>query len=141
MADRRASLRGDLALLCCAALWGATFPATRALLQHASPLTANALRFTAAALLLAPAGLRGRSSPARLPGIALGLVLGAGYALQTAGLARIGSARSAFLTALYVLMTPLVEWALRRGRPPLRTLAGGALAVAGVAVMSGPAAW
>lgn len=134
---------GEIALLVCAAGWGATFPLTRSALDHASPLALLSVRFLLATLLLSrnffrsgPAALK----PALGAGIALGSLLSAGYMLQTFGLTVISASRSAFLTAFYVLFTPFIEWGVTRLRPPARTMAGALLALLGAAVMTGGAA-
>ncbi len=54
-------------------------------------------------------------------GLILGVVLALAFAAQTFGLAAIGPSRSAFLTAFYVVFTPVCEWLLI-GRPPARRL-------------------
>jgi len=131
---------GDLALLACACAWGATFPITRAALADVSPALLVAIRFLLATVLLAPWWPRGASLRAASPlgwGVALGAVLACGFTLQTWGLTRIGAGRSAFLTALYVLLTPLIEWGWTRRRPPARSFAGAVLALGGVAAMTG----
>lgn len=108
----------------CAFVWGATFPAVQAALQHASPLTLLGVRFLlAAAVIAVPAWKLGPSAlrTALRWGLALGVVLALAFAAQTFGLARIGPSRSAFLTAFYVVFTPVCEWVLTR-RPPARRL-------------------
>ncbi|UCF66128.1 MAG: DMT family transporter [Acidobacteriota bacterium] len=145
MTTRRTQLAGEAALVCCAMLWGATFPVTRELVRHVSPITLNAARFVLAALVLVPfalsfaRGLRGRLViQAALPwGLALGALLAGGYATQSAGLQYIGAARSAFLTAFYVLLTPLIEWTMLRRRPAPAAIAGAATAMVGIALLSG----
>ncbi len=133
-------LGGDLALLACAIGWGATFPVVEASLDHASPLVLNGVRFLLAAVFLVRPALR--ASPAEHGaaagwGLALGVLLAAGYALQTTGLQTIDPARSAFLTAFYVILTPLIDWLVRGHRPARAVLVGAVLALAGVFVMTG----
>ncbi len=108
----------------CAFTWGATFPAVRLALQDASPLTLLAVRFLLAAAVVAiPAWKLGPSAlrAALRWGLSLGVVLALAFAAQTFGLAAIGPSRSAFLTAFYVVFTPVCEWLLI-GRPPARRL-------------------
>ena len=49
-----------------------------------------------------------RSAPRRVAGASLGLLLAAGYALQTAGLERTTVSSTGFITGLYVVFTPLL---------------------------------
>lgn len=142
IAPRRAQLRGDLALLSCAAIWGATFPIIEAALEHASPLVLNALRFTVGALLLVGYAFGPHSvrrPGALLVGAGLGALLAGGYALQTVALPEIGPSRSAFLTAFYVIFTPFLDWVFFRRRPGAASFLGAVVALAGVAVMTGAA--
>ena len=134
-----ASLAGDLALLFCALAWGATFITARHALTAVSPLLLNTLRFTLATLVLLPLALRHRRELARAArwGSLLAVFLAGGFALQVLGLARIGAARSAFLTAFYALFTPPLEWLVTGRRPPARVFAGTAIALAGIGVMTG----
>jgi drug/metabolite transporter (DMT)-like permease len=122
--------------------WGATFPVIDASLAHASPLTLNAVRFAFAALLLLPRLLRpaaGSLSSALGPGLALGVVLAAAYALQTYAMPLVGPSRSAFLTAFYVIFTPLLDWIFNGERPSAGLALGALLAFGGAALMSGDA--
>ncbi len=133
---------GEFALLACAVGWGATFPLIDASLEHASPLTLNAVRFGLAALLLLPRLFRqgqGTLRAALAPGLALGIVLAAGYALQTYAMPLVGPSRSAFLTAFYVIFTPLLDWIFNGERPRAQVALGALLAFAGAALMSGGA--
>jgi len=53
------------------------------------------------------------------------------------GAARTTPARAAFITGLYVVITPLLQAVLLRRRPRRSTLIGGAIALAGLWVLSG----
>jgi drug/metabolite transporter (DMT)-like permease len=67
----------------------------------------------------------------------LGLLLAAGYALQTEGLARTTVSSTGFITGLYVVFTPLLALALFRQRTGAAVWVGVALSVAGLALLSG----
>lgn len=101
------------ALLLTTLIWGATFPATKAVLEQIPPLSFLFLRFLLGALLVG-AGfllwrLRLHRDPAvlRAAAIATGWLF-LGYVLQTVGLHHTTSSNSAFITALYVVMVPLM---------------------------------
>jgi drug/metabolite transporter (DMT)-like permease len=120
--------------------WGATFPLVKGALSDAGPLTFLALRFSLAAVFVIPL-LRARGSrsvPWRA--IACGAALFVGYTLQTTGLATTSPARSAFITALSVILVPLFEPMLGLGRASLRVWVGAATALAGLAVLLRPQA-
>jgi drug/metabolite transporter (DMT)-like permease len=134
-----ARLRAVLLLAAATAIWGATFVVVKRGLAGNAPMTFLALRFMIATAVLLPL-LRGRT--VRIPRSPLVLACGAalfcGYALQTAGLASTTPARSAFITALSVVLVPLVEPAFGINRWSGRALAGALVALAGLAVLLQP---
>jgi drug/metabolite transporter (DMT)-like permease len=99
-----------------------------------------AVRFAIASATLAfPAAKRmrglGRSGVAG--GAFLGLLLAAGYALQTAGLQRTTVSSTGFITGMYVVLTPLIALVLYRSRIGLGAWVGVLVATAGLAMLSG----
>jgi drug/metabolite transporter (DMT)-like permease len=129
-----------LALIAVTAVWGYTFvPMKDAVALY--PLFAFlTVRFLIAAVVLAvPAGPRLRSLGRQgwIAGTALGLLLALGYALQTAGLQRTTVSSAGFITGLYVVFTPLLGLLLFRTRVGAAVWVGVALAVAGLALLSG----
>ncbi|WP_091438828.1 DMT family transporter [Geodermatophilus poikilotrophus] len=135
--------RQELALVGITALWGATFLVVHLAVQHSGPLFFVGLRFLTAGLISVVvfrrtlAGLTRRELGA---GAAIGVTIFLGYALQTLGLQTIPSSTSAFLTALYVPIVPLLQWAVFRRAPRPAALAGVALAFAGLVLLAGPGA-
>ena len=102
-----------LALLLTTFIWGATFPATKAALEQMPPLSFLGLRFLLGTLLIAAwfltTGYRLRWERGVLYASAVATVfLFFGYALQTVGLHYTSASNSAFLTALYVVLVPLM---------------------------------
>ena len=67
----------------------------------------------------------------------LGVLLGLGIGLQTAGLERTTVSSTGFITGLYVVLTPLFGLLLFRTRVGLEVWAGVVLAVVGLAMLSG----
>ena len=102
-----------LALLLTTFVWGATFPATKAVLEQVPPFAFLFLRFFLGALLVG-AGyliwrLRLHRDPAVLRASAIATCwLFLGYVLQTVGLNYTTASNSAFITALYVVVVPLI---------------------------------
>jgi drug/metabolite transporter (DMT)-like permease len=70
-------------------------------------------------------------------GILLGTLLGAGFALQTAGLQRTTVSSTGFITGMYVVLTPLIALVLFRSRIALTAWGGVVLATVGLAMLSG----
>lgn len=145
LAARSPALAAELLLVGVAAVWGGTFPVIKTLVGQVPPHTLLALRFTAAAaLLLVPAWPRYASLQPEerrvlgLEGMALGLCLWAAYFLQTAGLQFTTASKAAFLTALGVVLVPLLGALLFRYQPAPATWLGVGVATVGLALLSLP---
>lgn len=135
-------LPADLALAAISLIWGATFVVIKRALEDSSPLTFILLRFLlAAGLLLSLWGRRvrwGERATRRAAGV-VGSLLFAGYAFQTAGLEFTSPAKSAFLTALSVVLVPLILVALSRQKVHRRLWLGVAAAALGTYALAIPA--
>jgi drug/metabolite transporter (DMT)-like permease len=113
-------------LLLAAALWGFAFLFQKSAMSHVGPLTFIGARGVVAGLALAPLArweAKRQVLPAQ-PGllrwaVAGGLVFFVAAALQQSGLQTASVTNSGFLTALYVVLTPLIAWAFTR-KPPSR---------------------
>ena len=84
--------------------------------------------------------LRGLGSLGRTglgAGALAGSLLGAGFLLQTAGLERTTVSSTGFVTGMYVVLTPLIGFALFRSRVTRPVWAGVALTTIGLALLSG----
>jgi drug/metabolite transporter (DMT)-like permease len=96
-----------------------------------------AVRFAIASVALAPlAARRLKASGVGISGL-LGLLVAAGYALQTEGLARTTVSSTGFITGLYVVFTPLLAFVLFRQRVGAAVWLAVALSVVGLALLSG----
>jgi drug/metabolite transporter (DMT)-like permease len=129
-----------LALLTVTAVWGVTFVQVKDAVELYPLFAFLAVRFAiASATLAVPAGprLRGLGRRGWLAGCLLGLLLAAGYGLQTAGLERTTVSSTGFITGLYVVFTPVLALVLFRTRIGLAAWAGVALATLGLALLSG----
>jgi len=98
------------------------------------------VRFLVAGLVLLawPGVLRGLSRPVLRDSLWLALPSALGYVLQAAGMRGLEAGTNAFLTSLYTPFTPLLAWLLFRKMPAGRVLVAVAVAMAGVAVLTGP---
>jgi drug/metabolite transporter (DMT)-like permease len=110
-------LNADLALLLAAAVWGIAFLFQKSATGHIGPLAFIAARCAVAAVALAPFAwqeARGARLPAGrgLPAIAMlgGVTFLIAAWLQQAGIATATVTNTGFLTALYVVITPLFAW-------------------------------
>lgn len=132
-------LLADLALMAVAAVWGATFPVAKRILDQFPVFWYLAVRFAVACCVLAPVGWRDLSaSPTRFWawGILAGLALAAGYALQTLALLTSPATDAAFITGLFVVLTPVLASLV--GRWPTRwEWLGVASGTTGLALLTG----
>ncbi|MDR3671707.1 MAG: DMT family transporter [Holophaga sp.] len=130
--DRPRHTRAVLGTLLAATLWGASFAAMKFALQaHLSVGLMLASRFGVGALCLGVL-IACRRVPVRkaavVDGLWLGLVLTAAFWLQADGLRFTSTAKSGFITGLYVLFTPAIGVLLGHRLRPAH--AAGALAAA-----------
>ncbi|WP_196717302.1 DMT family transporter [Actinomyces trachealis] len=140
--DARSSIVSQLApalvLFVVAMVWGSSFTLTKDLLAYQPVLDFLGLRFAVAgvagAVVLAPQLWRADWGT-WWRGAALGAVFALAQVLQTFGLDRASASVSGFLTALYVVGTPIVGWALWRVRLARSTLVSVLLALVGAAVL------
>ncbi|WP_070154223.1 DMT family transporter [Sphingobium phenoxybenzoativorans] len=133
--------RAELALIGITLLWGATFLIVKNAMTVTGPLFFVGLRFataTIAAAIVAAPLLRGVTRKEWIAGSAIGLGIFIGYTLQTWGLQTIPSSTSAFITAVYVPLVPLLQWAILRRPPHLMSWIGVALAFGGLLLVAGP---
>jgi drug/metabolite transporter (DMT)-like permease len=137
--------RAEAALVLNTIVWGATFVLVKQALHDVSPVLFLALRFTLAAVALLVL-FRGSWSAPRNPrwsltgGALAGVFLFSGYAFQTIGLQYTTAPKSAFLTGLTAVMTPLLAAVVYRTRPRAAEIGGVLLATCGMALMTLPGA-
>lgn len=124
--NKTRKLLGAGALLLAAVLWGTAFVTQLKGMDHLSPLAFNALRFTLGAISVLPllALPEAHALPNNWKRTILACVLSGGalfaaIALEQYGVKLSGSAgRSGFITALYIVITPLLGMALGEKSKP-----------------------
>ena len=152
-------LTADLLLLLAAAIWGLAFVFQKTAMEVVGPLTFIAARASVAALALAPVAFfewwrAGRSqregnpsgpvvAPALLPaglvraGAIAGVAFFLGAYLQQEGLKTATATNAGFLTALYVVFTPLLAWLVFRRRPGIVLIPAVILSFTGTWLLGG----
>jgi len=129
-----------VALIAVTAVWGVTFVQVKDAVELYPLYAFLAVRYAIATGVLGVVGARrvralGRAGFAA--GAILGVLLGVGIGLQTAGLERTTVSSTGFITGLYVVLTPLFGLFLFRTRVGLEVWLGIVLSVAGLAMLSG----
>jgi drug/metabolite transporter (DMT)-like permease len=127
-------------LVAVTAVWGVTFVQVKDAVAIYPLFAFLALRFAIASATLAVPGtprIRSLGRAGAAAGALLGALLGAGYVLQTAGLERTSVSSTGFVTGMYVVLTPVLALLLFRDRLGRRAALGVALAVVGLALLSG----
>lgn len=133
--------RQELVLVVVTMFWGGTFLVVQTAMKYSGPLFFVGFRFGMAglfALIVFRKHLAKITRYELMAGMCIGLVLCLGYSLQTAGLKTIESSKSAFITALYVPMVPVLQWFIIRHRPRLMSWVGIALAFIGLILLTAP---
>lgn len=139
MTARRSTVGWTLALVAVTFVWGSTFVVVQEAVARLPVFAFNVWRFAIAAAVL---GLFFHRDLLRLGtrgwqhGTLLGTALWAGYALQTFGLTRTTAPKAAFITGMFVVITPLLQALLLRRRPVPAAMVGAALAAGGLATMT-----
>lgn len=121
--------------------WGGTFLAVQYAVTLSGPFFFVGLRFAMAALfvgLLSIKVLRGVTWLEVKAGVAIGVSIALGYGMQTWGLQTISSSKSAFITAMYVPLVPLLQWLCLGRMPGLMSCIGIVLAFIGLILLAGP---
>lgn len=152
MARDRSQWRGAALLVLTALIWGTAFVAQSVGMDYLGPFAFNGVRSFIGGGALLPViafSSRLRKSPPEekavprgkgrrslfLWGGACGLLLGTASLLQQAGLETATPGKAGFLTALYIVIVPVLGMFLGR-RPGLLVWAGVALALAGAYLLS-----
>jgi len=90
-------------------IWGGTFPLVKVILNFLSPINLLMYRFLFAALIALPFFVKGIKKNRKfiLKLILLSILLYIAYYTQTVGLKYTTSSKSAFITGLYIIFTPI----------------------------------
>lgn len=137
--QQRSARLPEFMLLLVTLVWGATFLVIQIALQDGGPFSLLLARFSIGAAVLALA-LGRRMKALTRDEIWTGAVIGSAafgtFACQTIGLQYILSSKSAFLTALYVPIVPLLQLAVLGVAPRLSAWLGIVISFLGLTVLS-----
>ncbi|MCX6143407.1 MAG: DMT family transporter [Ignavibacteriales bacterium] len=134
--------RAELFLLSVTLIWGSTFALSKYLLDTISPLFYIAVRFSLALVIftvLAYSRVIKTTKDAFLKGGILGVLLFSGFASQTIGLQYTGATKSAFITGMMVVFTPICQIIIQRKAPKVGNIIGILLVTIGLYLLTSPA--
>lgn len=152
MERNRSQLRGASLLTLTALIWGVAFVAQSVGMDYLGPCAFNGVRNFIGGIALLPviafasrmrrAGPEKQTAPSvsgrkrlLLWGAACGILLGSASLFQQAGLQTASAGKAGFLTALYIVIVPVLGMFLGR-RPGLKVWAGVVLALCGAYLLS-----
>ncbi|MDR2360451.1 MAG: DMT family transporter [Oscillospiraceae bacterium] len=139
MSTKKVRIISVIAILFAAMIWGSSFVVMKNALDVISPMYLIAVRFTLAGAVGTAAffpGIRNLRLSDFKSGMKCGCALGAAYILQTYGLKYTSASNNAFLTTIYVVITPFIFWFFRRGRITVRDFVAAGTALVGIAMVS-----
>ena len=134
------AVRALAALVVVTSVWGVTFVQVKDAVAVYPVLAFLAIRFAIASATLAVPGaprLRGLGRRGVGAGAFAGVLLAAGYVLQTVGLERTSVSSAGFVTGMYVVLTPLLALGIFRIRIGRAAWVGVLLATVGLAMLAG----
>ena len=136
--DKQA-IRGRLALLAAAMIWGSSFFVLKNALDDMPVFLILAIRFSVGFGLLAAIfhrRLRAMKKAAVLHGAVCGVLLFTAYAFQTFGLRDTTPGKNAFLTTVYCVLVPFIGWLLFKNKPTLWNWLAAVMCVIGIGLVS-----
>lgn len=135
MKEMSKQLRGNLMLVLTAVIWGTAFVAQSVAMDTIGPFTFNGIRSILGGLLLLPviALLRARGIAKRpagetrrqtwIGGVCCGLALFTASSFQQFGMVEADASKAGFITALYIVIVPILGIFFRKWVRPLMWLA------------------
>lgn len=128
-----------MALLLVTVIWGGTFPILKLLVGELHPFYLVGLRFLLAFValtFLCRARFSRLNRKVGAAGVTLGLLLWGAFITQTIGIQSTTASKAAFITALSVVLTPILATVLLRKHPGPEAIIGVILATAGLALLT-----
>ena len=132
-------IAAPVALLSTAVIWGVAFVVVKQSLDSIPPIYMLALRFTVAAATLALIfipKMKKLNKKTWLHGFIVGVLLFGAYLTQTIGAKYTTAGNSAFLTAFYVVLVPLLSALFFRRKPDLLDIICAVVAIIAIGLMS-----
>lgn len=135
----RSTAAVDALLLLVAAVWGSTYLAAKGVVTPTTVVAVLAIRFALTAVAMVPFSARVRRRRPRgetATGALLGATLAAIMVFETFGIAHTSATNAGLIISLTIVMTPLLESAVRRSWLPPAFFVATVVTVVGVALLA-----
>lgn len=133
-------MRYRLLIIIATIIWGSSFVIVKDVTNAVTPAWILAVRFSAAAVIMAVALLGRRRLYFEKThigyGLLFGLVMFLAYYTQTIGITDTTPGKNAFLTGTYCVIVPFLAWALARRRPNRYNIVAALLCIVGIGFIS-----
>ncbi len=133
------TILSSIGMLITTTIWGFAFVVVKDTVDSVPPVYMMAFRFSIAAgglALLTPQKFRKLNGSILVHGIIIGLCLFLAYLLQTIGIQYTTAGKNAFLTAVYVILVPLILWLFTRRFPGFHIIVAALMAMVGIALLT-----
>lgn len=133
------SLLCSFGLILTAFIWGFAFVVVKDSLDVIGPLWMVAVRFSIAAIfltLICVRQLKNFNKSIMVHGFILGVMLFAAYSVQTVGCKYTTAGKNAFLTTVYVILTPLFGWPVFKKVPKWYVWLAAVMSLTGIGFLS-----
>ncbi|MCQ2981708.1 MAG: DMT family transporter, partial [Treponemataceae bacterium] len=129
----------SVGLLLVTVIWGVAFVFVKNGLDLIPPIWMVALRFTVASICLSLVFCKKLAHASRhelKSGIVIGIWLFLAYVTQTYGCKYTTAGKNAFLTTIYVILVPFINWVLIKKKPDGFTVVAAVLSITGIGFLS-----
>ncbi len=131
-------LKAELILFSMTLIWGITFPLVKGAVETIPPFAFLFIRFLIAAITLYPFIKVEVDRKTIKAGVIVGLFLFLGMATQTVGLVYTTASKSGFITGLFVIFVPFVDYLFFRTKTTFLGILGVVAAAIGIYLITNP---
>ena len=120
-------------------IWGAAFAVVKNSLDYIPPVYMMAFRFTIASVIMALVFIKKLlriTKDELIHGAGIGVFLFLAYLFQTIGCNYTTAGKNAFLTTVYVILVPFLNWVLIKRRPDVFSIIAAFLSITGIGLLS-----
>ena len=120
-------------------IWGAAFAVVKNSLDYVPPIYMMAFRFTIAGIVMSLVFIKKLlriKKEELIHGVGIGVFLFLAYAFQTIGCNYTTAGKNAFLTTVYVILVPFLNWILIKRRPDIFSIIAALLSITGIGLLS-----